>query len=473
MRIIQQIPQAMLQSLGFMALLFVVFEAVLFWFKPSSNRAYLLAIVCYVTAFIHFLTEIHGAHAFMRPKMFLPVSNQLHWITFIGLLYLVIVVIYLLHLIYRWILLVQLKQKADFSVATDLATWAKSQMLAAGSKRKIHIGFSNQVAGPVTFGWLEPIILMPFSILNQVPQEEIKYIILHEIAHIIRHDFIIHIGLELVQIILCFNPFAYYFRKKIHIEREKACDDWVVANTQAPLMYTKALYQLAKYSYNNKHNLSLAAAEKVSELMVRIKQINGLKTTSNPTSSIWLKSCIGLGMTTLLLWQINLSTPSTSMRYQKIVSTQVKANHITSSKLVKKSEPSIKATSKLSITFNQPTLVKTDSVYQELVQATLEWIKARANNNSQVVLTQFEDNKVLDDYTVAEQLLLRAVLHKYELKRTILAKTISKANSQEEAINLVKNSKEWVELQQYEKWANSFLKQHPTLMDSSQELSDF
>jgi hypothetical protein len=75
--------------------------------------------------------------------------------------------------------------------------------------------------------------------------------------------------------------------------------------------------------------------------------------------------------------------------------------------------------------------------------------------------------------TIAEQLLLKAVIHSYELKRAIIAHAIEKANGQNELLERVKQSNEWYALQQYEKWATEFLKKHPTIMDTTAHKADF
>ena len=479
MAILQHIPQAMLQSIGFMALLFICYEVIQYWHKTSSKQNYLIASAFYGIAFIHFFVEIFAVSYLSIPKIVLPIAgaNQIQWLSYLGIGYLVTVTGYLLHYVFRWAKLLQLKKNADYLITADLTQWVKTQMVKAGSNRKIQIGYSNFIDGPVTFGWLEPIILMPFSILNQLSTEEIKFILLHEIAHIIRYDFILHVFLELAQIILCFNPFAYYFSNKIKLEREKACDDWVVANTQAPLLYTKALYQLAKYNYSNHNSLSLAAVESNSALLVRIKHVNGLMTNTRISKALSLKLILGIALSFLFLLNMNQvviknvktkNIPEYHTLTEPVVLSINKSLNSSNKTLTKKSR--IKSV----ITVNMVQNNLQDSTYHNLVKATLDWIKARERiQNNETILAGYEEHKTIYEYSIAEQLLLNAVLHKYELKRKILADIIAKANSQEEAMKIVKNSKEWIELQQYEKWANSFLKQHPNQIDSSAQLSDF
>lgn len=502
MGLIQQIPQAILQSLGFMAILFLLFEGIQFWFKPSSNQKYWLACSLYGAALVHFLLEIVAVQVVVLPKLGVPIEfpNQLQWMTIIGILYLTILIGYLLFFLFRWMQLQQLQSNADFNSASQIDQWLELQAHNAGYKQKIKIGFSNQVDGPVTFGWLEPVILMPFSLLNQISAEEIKFILLHELAHILRNDFIIHLFVEIAQLILCFNPFSYYFSKIIRIEREKACDAWVVAQTKDPLLYTKALYQLAKYNYKNNHGLSLAAVDTGSELLLRIKQINGLMTPRSAFKNRLFKFVLGFGMSLFILLNLHLVTnkiadkqnlpiaqsgfPIQNIVTQKTASKQQIVRSELNNGITTKStqtdiitEPypsdSRKSFSNSTNVQNDTRANLQDSSYQKLIKATIAWIKERElKQNNEAVFANYDDNKAGNEYSVAEQLLLRAVLHKYELKRTILANAIAKANSQDEALSMIAQSKEWIELQQYEKWASRFLKQHPNLKDSSKD-SDF
>ena len=129
--------------------------------------------------------------------------------------------------------------------------------------------------------------------------------------------------------------------------------------------------------------------------------------------------------------------------------------------------------SDLSIPMNKSNAA--DSIaYHDLIQSTIAWIKAReGNQNEEAVFTHFSDKLDPYEYTVAEQLMLRAVLHNYALKRTILANKILKSDSQEAALTLMRESKEWKAIQQYEKWASRFLQQHPNLEDTTSKANDF
>ncbi len=451
----------------------------------------------YAIALIQFIVNLFVSKNTDLPQRIIPISdiNNVQWLTYIGALYLIVVALYLLYFLVQWVKLIQVKTTANFKTNQALTAWMEKEIQAIGDSRKVHLGFTNHLEGPVTFGWMEPIILMPFAMLNQLSTEEIKFILLHEIAHIIRHDFIVHIIIEIAQMILCFNPFSYYFSKIIELEREKACDDWVVDNTQSPLPYTKALFQLAKFNYKHQNKLSLAAGEKGSALLDRIQHINGLTPTFKNSKSLLFKALVGIAFAILLLVNMNqqgllniqsikikntssVALSTTEMNNTKTIQLANDENFEKTS-LIHAANTRPKKTSKLnihpdfSLNVNKPN--SEDSIaYNDLVQSTIEWIKAREGNPvEEAVFANFSDKVNSYEYTVAEQLMLRAVLHNYALKRAILANKMLKADNQDAAMTLIRDSKEWKALQQYEKWARHFILQHPIIEDTSSKENDF
>ena len=59
--------------------------------------------------------------------------------------------------------------------------------------KKIEIRHSVKALGVCTFGYFEPIILIPTAIINAIPPEEIKHILAHELSHIKRNDYLINL----------------------------------------------------------------------------------------------------------------------------------------------------------------------------------------------------------------------------------------------------------------------------------------
>jgi acetyl/propionyl-CoA carboxylase alpha subunit len=96
--------------------------------------------------------------------------------------------------------------------------------------------------------------------------------------------------------------------------------------------------------------------------------------------------------------------------------------------------------------------------YDEMVQKTISWIKTREQAYQ---FASYEQNQNELEFEVAEKLLMRTIFTNYQLKREILNDRLAKATDEKEAMDYVMNSKEWEQMQEFEKWTAEFLKKHP------------
>ena len=102
--------------------------------------------------------------------------------------------------------------------------------------------------------------------------------------------------------------------------------------------------------------------------------------------------------------------------------------------------------------------------YDEMVEKTVQWIKTREVENQ---FASYQDKEDEIEYEVAEKLLMRAIFTNYQLKRELLNDRLTKAAYEKEAMDYVMNSKEWEQMQQFEKWTAEFLKKHPLPEDNN------
>ena len=102
--------------------------------------------------------------------------------------------------------------------------------------------------------------------------------------------------------------------------------------------------------------------------------------------------------------------------------------------------------------------------YDEMVEKTVQWIKTREVENQ---FASYENNQEVAELEVAEKLLMRAIFTNYQLKRELLNDRLTKAAYEKEAMDYVMNSKEWEQMQQFEKWTAEFLKKHPLPEDNT------
>src|ERR1700761_6647920 len=110
--------------------------------------------------------------------------------------------------------------------------------------KHIQLKFSSLVDVPSVTGFVKPLILLPVSIATSLTACEIESILLHELAHIKRNDYLVNLVQQIVGVMLFFNPFAHLVNRIVNEERENACDELVVANCEKPLIYATALLKL-------------------------------------------------------------------------------------------------------------------------------------------------------------------------------------------------------------------------------------
>lgn len=149
-------------------------------------------------------------------------------------------------------------------------------------KKKVQIWLSSLVDTPVTLGFFKPVILLPVAAVNHLSLKQAEAIILHELNHIRRNDYLVNLLIACVDVILFFNPFARLLTATIRKERENCCDDLVLQFSYEPQSYARALLTLEQNRINTSA-LALAATGKDKHFLLnRVKRILGNEPVSNP-----------------------------------------------------------------------------------------------------------------------------------------------------------------------------------------------
>ncbi len=153
-----------------------------------------------------------------------------------------------------------------------IAKWRKKLNIS----RAVTLKVSARINVPMMLGALKPIILMPMATINNLTTDEVEAILLHELAHIKRHDYLLNMLQTIGETILFFNPFVWLISAVVRKDRELCCDDIVVANTASPLSYARALTMIAAGS-NEQAEMAMAATGSKNQLFHRIKRIMEMK----------------------------------------------------------------------------------------------------------------------------------------------------------------------------------------------------
>ncbi len=107
--------------------------------------------------------------------------------------------------------------------------------------RPVRLLISAAADVPAVIGWLRPIVLVPVGAISGIPAGQLEALLLHELAHIRRHDYLVNILQSIAEALLFYHPAVWWISAHIRAEREHCCDDLAVAATGDPLGYARAL----------------------------------------------------------------------------------------------------------------------------------------------------------------------------------------------------------------------------------------
>ncbi|MFC1603638.1 M56 family metallopeptidase [Planctomycetota bacterium] len=91
---------------------------------------------------------------------------------------------------------------------------------------------SEKVNTPILLGFIRPRLLVPKSIAEGLDREELRYVFLHELAHVKRYDIALGWLTALLQVLHWFNPLVWLAFHRMRSDRELACDAFVLSRTQ-------------------------------------------------------------------------------------------------------------------------------------------------------------------------------------------------------------------------------------------------
>lgn len=136
---------------------------------------------------------------------------------------------------------------------------------------------------PVVIGHLKPVIYMPIGLLTNLPPEQIEAVLLHELAHIRRNDYLVNWLQHMTETILFFNPGFLWASSLLKQEREHCCDDVALAHTGNKKQFIQALISFKEYMIYGQ-TYAVAFPGKKNHLLKRVTRI--IQNRNNPLSGV-------------------------------------------------------------------------------------------------------------------------------------------------------------------------------------------
>jgi beta-lactamase regulating signal transducer with metallopeptidase domain len=280
---LQALGWATLNSFWQMALLWCVFLLAGNLFRLSAQKKYYLstlsiiggAVWFFITFFLYYNTNATYNFNF-APLSISPLKNLTpDVLTAASVAYLALLLIPAYQLSRNWKSIQILRKKGLQKAEIHYRLFVKKIASRLGIKKAVGVYFSSLVKSPLTIGYLKPIILLPIASITNLTLQQVEAVLLHELSHIRRYDYLVNILISIIQTILYFNPFTRLFIQIVQEERENCCDQMVLQFGYDKISYASALLSLEKTSLQS-HSFVLGAVGK-RKLLTRIEKIVGIE----------------------------------------------------------------------------------------------------------------------------------------------------------------------------------------------------
>ena len=93
---------------------------------------------------------------------------------------------------------------------------------------------TREPIGPLAYGWLRPTVVMPQTLAVGRSLEELEPLVAHELVHVRRGDALVALFQLVMQCLWWFHPLIWWANRRLICERERACDEEVVASLSLP-----------------------------------------------------------------------------------------------------------------------------------------------------------------------------------------------------------------------------------------------
>jgi len=218
-------------------------------------------------------------------------SDAFEWvelIPWIGVIWTIGLILFLLRSVGAYLYLNRLKSEAIDIIDVKLTHQFHKLKEGINLKGSVLLRESAKVSSPMVYGYFKPIILFPLGLIQGLTTDEVEVILLHELAHLKRNDFLINMIINGLRAIYFYHPAFWWLQSQLENEREFASDEMVMSKQSNGLILVKALAKAQEYKMTTP-SLGFAGNSK-NQLLKRVNRI--MKKQQNPNWTGLLLPCI-------------------------------------------------------------------------------------------------------------------------------------------------------------------------------------
>lgn len=181
------------------------------------------------------------------------------------------VIVHALRLVMQWR---DLRGLCARSTPVDAGWQALLERLCSriGVRARVRLLHGAEVVTPMLVGVLRPTILLPTSLLLQMPRAQVELVLVHELAHLRRLDTWFNLLQTCLDTLLFFHPAVHWISRKVREDRELCCDQLVLARGGDPMLYARTLLAMAE-AHHRAHAPVPALGAAGGQLMERVQRI--------------------------------------------------------------------------------------------------------------------------------------------------------------------------------------------------------
>jgi GWxTD domain-containing protein len=271
------------------ALLAATLRAVLFLGAERSSRwRHQVATACLLAMPLAFgitlALSLGGGHSIGAPPpaaprmVFSPVIVQgspaapVDWLAWLAPLWMGGVILFYAFRLAGWVRVDRMRRRGVCAAPLEWQQRLRALAAAVRVSQPVELLESCLAGVPQVIGYWRPVILMPLGALAGLSAEQVEAILIHELAHIRRADYLVGLAQSLIEGLFFFHPAVWWISAVVRAEREYACDDLVVALRPDARAYAAALTTLEQSRWAAGY---AAAAANGGNLVRRIRRLLG------------------------------------------------------------------------------------------------------------------------------------------------------------------------------------------------------
>lgn len=299
---------SLLDSLWQMGILWLVYQVIARTVRMTAARRYNLALLSVQGGTLLFFGGI--IHRFFSGSalqismektatavVHLPKNLIEQLLPFISVAYIIVAAFLLIKIFIQVNQTRMLWREGLTKVHPELRVFVQELSGRMGIKKKVQVWISSFVDAPMTIGYFKPMILLPVAALTGLNMEQTEAVLLHELEHIRRNDYLVNLMVVISESIFFFNPFARSFIHIIRKERENSCDDTVLNFNYPGDSYATALLILEKNRTGFNSTVLNAFGSHKYLLLNRVQRILTGKQQFRPD---YFRTVLGISILTVL-----------------------------------------------------------------------------------------------------------------------------------------------------------------------------